>query len=124
MVRGVDDGVNAQRGDVGDDDLELGAANPARQHGRVSGRDDDALLGEELLQFASLEHLADDVAAAHELALHIKLGDRRPIGEGLDAVAQFGGFENVEALIADPDMVEDLDDCRRNRTAEIAACPS
>ena len=30
IVRGVDDGVNAQRRDVGDDDFELRRADPAR----------------------------------------------------------------------------------------------
>ncbi len=78
-ICGVDDGVNAECRDVGDDNLELGAADPARQLGHVSGRDGDALLGEQLLQFAGLEHLADDVAAADELALHIELRNGRPV---------------------------------------------
>jgi len=29
-------------------------------------------------------------------------------GIGLDAVAQIGRFQHVQALIADPDMIEDL----------------
>src|SRR5689334_22530438 len=43
----------------------------------ASGRSVDrhALLGEELLQFAGLEHLADDVAAADELTLDVELGN-------------------------------------------------
>jgi len=35
----------------------------------------DAFLGEQLLQLAGLGHLAHDVAAADELALHVELGD-------------------------------------------------
>src|SRR3954469_1079187 len=92
----VDDGVNAQRGDVSYDDLELRAADPARQPGHVSGRDSDALFGEELLQFTGLGHLADNLAAPAKLALHIELRNGRPVRIVLDAVAQFGGFENVE----------------------------
>ena len=37
------------------------------------GANRDALLFEDLLQFTGLVHLADDVAAANELALDIKL---------------------------------------------------
>ncbi len=40
---------------------------------------DDALLGEKLLKLAGLEHLADDIAAADEFALHVKLGNGRPV---------------------------------------------
>ncbi len=49
-----------------------------------------ALFLEEGLQFAGLEHLADDVAAADELALDVELRDRRPVGIVLDALAQVG----------------------------------
>src|SRR3954465_5951863 len=75
-----------------------------------SGRrgDRNALVGKQLLQFAGLEHLADDVAAADELALDVELRNRRPVRIGLDAVAQLGRFKHVEALVADPDVVEDL----------------
>src|SRR5476651_958387 len=41
-----------------------------------------ALVLERLLQFAGLEHLAHDVAAAGELALHVELRDGRPVGIG------------------------------------------
>src|SRR3954469_11170539 len=76
----------------------------------ASGRgvDRDALVGKELLQFAGLEHLADDVATADELALDVELRNGRPVGIGLDAVAQFGGFQDVQALVTDPDVIEDL----------------
>src|ERR1019366_3390539 len=70
--------------------------------------DRDALVGKQLLQLAGLEHLADDVAAADELALDVKLRNGRPVGIGLDAVAQIGGFEDIQALIADPDVIENL----------------
>jgi hypothetical protein len=48
-VGGVDGGVNAERSEVSSDDFELNAADPARQHRHVSGRDRDTLLGEKLL---------------------------------------------------------------------------
>src|SRR5712671_1213747 len=65
------------------------------------GVDRDALRGKQLLQFAGLEHLADDVAAADELALDVELRNRWPVRIGLDAVAQLGRFKDVEALVAD-----------------------
>ena len=46
----------------------------------------DALFLQQVLQFAGLEHLADDIAAADELALHVKLRDGRPVRIRLDAV--------------------------------------
>ena len=46
----------------------------------------DVLAGEEVAQFAFFEHLAEDVAAADEFALYIKLGDGRPVGKLLDAL--------------------------------------
>ena len=44
-----------------------------------------------------MEHLAHDVRAADELALHIELGDGRPVGEGLDALAQLVVLQHVDA---------------------------
>src|SRR5882757_7916124 len=80
-----------------------------------SGRrgDRNALVGKQLLQFAGLEHLADDVAAADELALDVELRNGRPVRIGLDAVAQVGRFENVQALVADADMIENLNHLAR-----------
>src|SRR5262245_20446805 len=42
--------------------------------------DRHALILQEALQFACLEHLAHDIAAADELPLDVKLWDGRPIG--------------------------------------------
>ena len=47
----------------------------------------DACVRHDRRQFAGLEHLTDDVASADELALDVKLGNRRPIGVFLDALA-------------------------------------
>src|SRR5437763_10428437 len=52
-----------------------------------------AVLGEEGNQFFLLEHLAHDIGAADKFALHIELGNGRPVGEGLDAFAHFGVFQ-------------------------------
>src|ERR1700759_4244876 len=73
-----------------------------------SGVDRNTLVGKQLLQLAGLEHLADDVATADELALDVELRNGRPVRIDLDAVAQVGGLQNVEALVADADVVEDL----------------
>src|SRR4051794_38108628 len=70
----------------------------------------DALVGEELLQLAGLEHLAGDVAAADELALHVELGNGRPAGIFLDALADGLVLEHVDALVGYAEVVEDLDD--------------
>src|SRR2546425_11610508 len=45
------------------------------------------------LQFAALVQLADDVAAADELAVHEDLRDRRPVGEALDRRASLASSE-------------------------------
>ena len=72
-----------------------------------------------------LEHLADDVAAADELALDVELRDGRPVGIGLDAVAQVVGLQHVEALIGHAEVIEDLHDLGGEPAhREIAACPS
>src|SRR5215216_6223516 len=73
----------------------------------------NAFVGEHLLKLARLEHLGDNVAAADELALDIKLRDRRPIGIGLDALAQLVAFENVDPFEGHADMIEDLNDATR-----------
>src|SRR6185437_7160300 len=72
-------------------------------------RDRHALALEHLDQLAGGEHLADDVAAADEFALHIKLGDGRPLGEFLDPLAQSRVGQDVDALEGDIEMVQHLD---------------
>src|SRR6266705_2827161 len=67
-----------------------------------------ALVLEQALQLAGLEHLADDVAAADELALDVELRDGRPAREFLDALPQLVVLEHVEALIGHAEIVEDL----------------
>src|SRR5450631_4214671 len=76
--------------------------------GRGVGLHRHALVLERLLQFAGLEHLAHDVAAADELALHVELWDGRPVGIGLDAVPQVGGIQHVEPFVGDAQVVENL----------------
>ena len=61
------------------------------------------------LQFARLEHFHHDVAAADEFALHVKLGDRRPVRERLDALADFHVLQHVHAFVLDAQMIEDGD---------------
>src|SRR5262245_66008380 len=70
----------------------------------------EPLLLEQPLQLARLEHFADDVAAADELAFDVELRDGRPLGIGLDALPQVIGLEDVDAFVRHADVVEDLHD--------------
>jgi hypothetical protein len=58
---------------------------------------DQPLFLEQGLQLTGLEHLLDDVAAADELAVDVELGDGRPVGEGLDALAHVVALQHVHA---------------------------
>src|SRR5262249_358453 len=69
-----------------------------------------ALVLEQVMQLASLEHLTDDVAAAHELALDVELRNGGPLGIGLDALPQVVGLEHVDALVGHTQVIEDLHD--------------
>src|SRR4030095_1538942 len=81
---------------------------PSTSSGGV--RDRDALFLEELLELAGLEHPADDVAAAHELALHVELRDGRPLAEFLDALAQLRVDQDVDAMELHAELAQALDD--------------
>ena len=61
------------------------------------------------LQFSGLEHLAHDIAAADELALHVKLGNGRPVGIILDSLTQIAVGQHVDAFVVDAEIVENLD---------------
>src|SRR5690606_23786930 len=74
-----------------------------------SVRSGNLLFGEQLLQLARLIHLHHDVAAADELALYVELGDGRPVGERLDALANLRVLQNVHAVIGHAAMIEDRD---------------
>src|SRR5947199_9141063 len=75
--------------------------------------DRHALVPEQVLQLARLEHLADNVAAADELALHIELWERRPFCIGLDALAQVVAVQHIDVLIGHGDVIEDVDHLAR-----------
>src|SRR5277367_1993116 len=55
---------------------------------------DSARFGKQLLQFAALVHFDGDVAAADQIAVDIKLRERRPVGIALQRLAHFRIFEN------------------------------
>jgi hypothetical protein len=76
-IRGVDDGVDAQGGDVGN--YDIARCRSWRAVGSGRNRRADTLVGEQLLQLAGLERLADDVAAADKLALDVELRNGRPV---------------------------------------------
>jgi hypothetical protein len=90
-----------------------------------SAFDAHALLVEEALQLAGLEHLADDVASADELALDVELGNRRPLRIFLDALAEFVGGQDIDAFVVDAEIVEDLYDLAgKAALREARGCPS
>src|SRR3546814_4440954 len=64
------------------------------------------------MQFAGYPHLHHDVGAADELALHIELRDRRPVGIVLDALTDFHVLQHVDAVIFDAEAVEHRDRAR------------
>ena len=64
-------------------------------------------------QLARFQHLADDVAAADELALHVKLRDGRPVGERLDPVAHAHVLQDVDVLVVDAEGAKDVVDLGR-----------
>ena len=78
----VDDGVNAQRGDVGNDDFQPRLADLAGEtaQAEAAALTVTPLSVKKLLQLTGLEHLADDVAATDKLALDVELRDGRPVG--------------------------------------------
>jgi len=67
-----------------------------------------AVGGQELSELAGFEHLADDVAAAHELAFHIELWNCRPVGEPFDPLSQRRIAEHVDTLELDAEMAQHL----------------
>ena len=64
-------------------------------------------------EFTRLKHFPHNVAAADELALDVKLRNRRPIGVILDALAQISVFEHIDAFEVHADIIEDLYDLAR-----------
>src|SRR5690554_2766258 len=78
--------------------------------GQLGGFDAHSLALHELLKLARLEHLAHNVAAADKFALHVKLGNRRPVGIFLDALADLVGGQDVDALIVDAEVIQNLHD--------------
>ncbi len=60
----------------------------------------DALVSHELAKFARFIHFHHNVAAADKLALHVQLGDRRPIGIGLDTLTDSLILQHVDRLVA------------------------
>src|SRR5262249_39084224 len=74
------------------------------------GGERDALVLHQLLKFAGLEHLADDIAAADELALDVELRDGRPLAEFLDALAQLRVDQDVDSVELHTELAQHLDD--------------
>src|SRR6266550_829638 len=69
---------------------------------------------QQLLQFARLVHLAQDVATADELAVHVELRNRRPVGKLFDAFAKLIVLQHVERrIVRNAATFEDLCHGRR-----------
>jgi hypothetical protein len=82
-----------------------------------------AFVFQQRLEFAGLEHLADDIAAAHELTLEVKLGNSRPIGEFLDPLAKSFVGEHIHVVKRHPQMVEDLHHLIGEPAHWLLGCP-
>src|SRR5882757_8767658 len=84
---------------------------PARLLGGYGAR-----LGQQLLQFTALVHLQGDVAAADQLAVDVELRKGGPLRVGLQRLAHFRVFENIdvrELRLAGPQST----DCLRGKAA-------
>ena len=81
--------------------LRLSPRGSGRQLGAVVG---DALRSSSCCSSPASEHLADDVAAADELALDVELRDGRPVGEALDALADAHVLEHVDVRVVDAEV--------------------
>src|SRR3954447_23284591 len=88
--------------------LEGTARTTEPSSSRHRGR--NALLLQEGLELARLKHLADDVAAADQLALDVELREGRPVAELLEALPQVGVLEDVVGLVLHTDVGEHLHD--------------
>ena len=55
-------------------------------------------------------HLADDVAASHELPIDVELWDCRPVGERLDSVPDLGGAKYIDRFVAWLQLIENFHD--------------
>src|SRR5450631_3364512 len=64
-------------------------------------------------EFARLKHFPDNVAAADELTLDVKLGNRRPAGKFLDPLPDFVAGEAVDRCIGNAQIIHDLHDLPR-----------
>src|SRR5262245_20667669 len=88
-------GMGRRAGASCDDSVASPPGEPPPRSGRLGV---DALAVQQVAQFARGEHLADDVAAADELALDIELRDGRPLAEVLDALTQGRIGQHIDAL--------------------------
>jgi len=75
-------------------DVRWGIDEGARAKSELIG----FLLPEQLLQFAVLVHLDEDVAAADEFTFDVDLGNGGPAGEFFDPLADIGVFEDVDVF--------------------------
>src|SRR6266849_1428429 len=96
------------------------AFSPLRRADYFVGRNSDSVAGRrahrrlyDRLQFAALVKLADNVAAAHELAVDIDLRNRRPIAVDFHTLTNFLVGEHVNGFVRSAQFLEDLDGRRR-----------
>src|SRR6185437_15517561 len=87
---------------------------PSQARGR---REDELSVGaDQLLQLAAFEHLHHDVGSADELALHVELRNRRPVGIFLDCLADLRVLEHVHRFVARAEPLEN-GDCAARKAA-------
>src|SRR5580658_8915873 len=67
------------------------------------------------LELARLVQLANDVAAADELAVDINLRNRRPVAVALDSLAQLRVAQHVGSRVGHAQLIENRDGgCRKS----------
>src|SRR3974390_1280799 len=83
----------------------------------------DPCVGQHRRELARLEHLARDVAAAHEFTLDIELRYGRPVGVFLDSLTNIRVFEHIDPDNRRPEILQDLDDLARKSALRKLRCP-
>ena len=68
----------------------------------------DAVLVQMCDEFARLEHLAHNIAAADKFAFDIELRNRGPIGVIFNALANIGIIQHIDAFEVHADIIENL----------------
>lgn len=67
-------------------------------------------VSQHVAQLAILEHFSHDITATDKIAVYVELRDGGPVAVFLDALADVGISQNVDAFIRYVEMIENLHD--------------